>query len=171
MQATCTRADWERLPEGFRAELVRGHLVKEAAPTYGHQRLAARIRFALLSLVGPDRVPDTPAGVLVDDRNVYEPDVVVLARPADDTSPYVGVPLLVVEVLSPSTRQLDRGVKADRLLHLGVAEVWLVDPDDRTIEVRTSDRTVVARDDEEVHSEVLPGFALQPRALFSPPRA
>ena len=131
MQQPFTRVDWERLPEGFPAQLIQGQLVKEPAPTYGHQRLGARIRFALLSLLGPDRVPDTPADVLVDDVNVYQPDVVVLRAPADDASHYVGVPLLAVEVLSRSTRKRDRDVKAERLLVLGVEEVWLVDPERR----------------------------------------
>ena len=55
-----TRIDYDRLPEGFPAQLIDGHLVREAAPTYGHNRIGARIRAALVSLVGPDRVPDSP---------------------------------------------------------------------------------------------------------------
>ena len=99
MQQPFTQVDWERLPEGFPAQLIQGQLVKEPAPTYRHQRLAARVRFALLSLLGPDRVPDTPSDVAVDHENVFQPDVVVLRAPADDASHYVGVPLLAVEVL------------------------------------------------------------------------
>jgi len=170
MHVPFTRTDWERLPEGFPAQLVQGWLVKEPAPTYGHQRLASRIRYMLLSLLGPDRVPDTPADVLVDDENVFQPDVVALRAPADDASSYVGVPLLAVEVLSPSTRERDRDVKADRLLGLGVAEVWLVDPDARTIEVRASRDSRVARSGERIASEALPGLALVVDELFAPPQ-
>jgi Uma2 family endonuclease len=170
MQALFNRADWERLPPGFPAELIQGRLVKEPPPTYGHQRIAARVRFALLSILGPDRVPDTPADVLVDDTNVYQPDVVALRHvPSDETS-YVGVPLLAVEVLSPSTRGRDLGVKTESLLRLGVAEVWLIDRERRTIEVRRREGRVVVREAEVARSEALPGFALCPQTLFSPPR-
>ena len=62
-------------------------------------------------------------------------------------------------------------MKAARLLEIGVEEVWLVDPVDRTIEVRTArDRRVACRGDE-VRSEAVPGFMLAVDALFSPPRA
>ena len=171
MSDVFTLHDWERLPEGFPAQLIEGQLVKEPSPTYGHQRTGARIRHALATLVGPDRVPDTPADVLVDDQNVYQPDIVVLARPVDDATPFVGVPLLAVEVLSPSTRRRDRSVKAGRLLGLGVGEVWLVDPDARAIEVRASAYVLRAGPGETVTSRILPAFALDADDLFAPPAA
>jgi len=170
MPSSFTRTDWERLPEGFPAQLIQGALVKEPAPSYGHQRIASRIHLALATLLGPDRVPLTPADVLVDEENVFQPDVVALPVPADDASSYVGVPLLVVEVLSPSTRERDRGVKAEGLIRLGVAEVWLVDPDARTIEVRTSGGNRLARGGDRIASQALPAFALDVDDLLSPAR-
>ena len=44
-------------------------------------------------------------------------------------------PDLVVEVLSPSNRSYDRNLKRRRYLELGVPELWIVDADERTIEV------------------------------------
>ena len=41
------------------------------------------------------------------------------------------VPDLVVEVLSPSTRANDEGVKRDLYMRSGVRELWLVDPTPR----------------------------------------
>ena len=43
-------------------------------------------------------------------------------------------PLLVIEILSPATRDRDRGLKAVRYAELGVANYWIVDPDARRIE-------------------------------------
>lgn len=169
LQGLYTRADFARLPEGFPGQLIEGQLVKDPAPTYGHNRTAARIRAALVALLGPDRVPDSPSDVAIDDHNVFQPDVVALSEPVEDTTSYVGVPLLAVEVLSPSTRSRDRSIKAERLLEIGVAEVWLADPATRTVEVRTvSDRTITRGQDQAV-SAALPGFALTPDTLFSRP--
>jgi Uma2 family endonuclease len=38
-------------------------------------------------------------------------------------------------VLSPSTRNIDLGVKSDRYLNCGVKEYWIIDPKEKTISV------------------------------------
>ena len=43
-------------------------------------------------------------------------------------------PLLIVEILSPSTRKRDRGVKARRYAELGVEHYWIVDPETKRVE-------------------------------------
>ena len=45
-----------------------------------------------------------------------------------------GPPALLVEVLSPSSRQTDRSAKGKRYAALGVRHYWIVDPDARRIE-------------------------------------
>jgi Uma2 family endonuclease len=45
-----------------------------------------------------------------------------------------GVPDLLIEILSPSTRRYDRRQKRNRYERAGVRELWLVDPDTRTVE-------------------------------------
>jgi Uma2 family endonuclease len=45
-----------------------------------------------------------------------------------------GIPLLVVEILSPSTAHKDRLVKRRRYQQTGVAEYWVVDLDARVVE-------------------------------------
>jgi Uma2 family endonuclease len=45
-----------------------------------------------------------------------------------------GTPLLIVEVLSPSTRAQDRGVKMRRYAARGVPHYWVLDPDAQVIE-------------------------------------
>ena len=76
-----TRADYNRLPEGFPAQLVRGVLVKEAARNYGHQVFLGRLHTALSALVGPERAIPAPSDVGIDEWNVYQPDVLVLRTP------------------------------------------------------------------------------------------
>ena len=165
-----TRKQYELLPEGFPAELIEGFLVKTPSSTNRHGRVGSRIRAALLPLVGPDRLPLTPADVAIDDHNVFQPDVIVLDRPpADEDSSYAGVPTVAIEVLSPSTRHRDRHTKAERLLEIGVAEVWLVDPIAQTIEVRTERERTYARGSAFAESGAVPGFELSPAALFAPP--
>lgn len=49
-------------------------------------------------------------------------------------------PDLVVEVLSPGTRKRDRVFKAKRYARFGVREMWIADPDRKTIEVLVNSR-------------------------------
>jgi len=46
-----------------------------------------------------------------------------------------GLPLLVVEVQSPSTRAIDLALKRQVLQEAGVPSSWLVDPDDGIVTV------------------------------------
>jgi Uma2 family endonuclease len=172
MTSLYTRADYDRLPEGFPAQLVEGQLVRDPAPAFGHQRIALEIAERLRRLVGPRRTGIAPVDVAVDEFNVYQPDVVVFRVPLDDdASGYeAGAPLLVVEVLSPSTARRDRVVKRTRLLDIGVEEVWLIDRSSRVIEVydrhRYRDVPRRALRDVAIASSALEGFELTPDVLF-----
>ena len=169
MTTLFTRADYETLPEGYPAQLIDGCLVKEPSPTYDHQRCQMRLLQRIVTLIGPDLVLPAPADVLIDELNVFQPDIVVLREPVAGDEHYVGVPRLAVEILSPSTRGRDRDFKARRLLGAGVREVWLVDPVEKTIEVASTDGSVIYRGDERAPSVALDGFAVTPDDLFSPP--
>lgn len=172
MSAIYTRAHYELLPEGFPAQLIEGQLVQEPAPTFGHQRLALGIAEALKKLVGARRTGIAPVDIQVDEFNVYQPDVVVFRAPlADDERGLdADMPLLVVEVLSPSTASRDRTVKRMRLLDAGVEEVWLIDAANGTVEVydreRYRDLPRRAVRAEVLASKALVGFRLSPRQLF-----
>lgn len=102
--APFTKAEWDLLPEGFPAQLVEGWLVREPAPTYGHQRTVSRILFALLTCA-PARCALAPCiGVFVDDQNVYIPDAMVLHEIIHDEDRDVHSARLVFEGLSPTAR-------------------------------------------------------------------
>ena len=163
-----TLADYMALPEGMRVELVEGELLKMANPTVRHQRIVVRLLLALTRLLGVERVLVGPVGVNIDDHNGFQPDLVVVAADAlpDDAAREVGTPLVVVEVLSPSTTTRDRKVKARHYLRKGVAELWLVDGEARSVEVRTPSGSTV--ETETLRSTVLPEIALPLTDIFGP---
>jgi Uma2 family endonuclease len=169
MRAAFTRADYDRLPEGFPAQLVEGRLVKEPSPTYGHQRLQTRLVARLLPLVPDGLLVQAPSDVLIDDRNVYQPDVLVLRAPPPLEAHYVGTPLLALEILSPATAHRDRRLKTPRLLAAGVSEVWLVDPAAGRIERHAQDGVHGVTGATPLASRAIPGFTLVADDLFAPP--
>jgi Uma2 family endonuclease len=80
------------------------------------------------------RDPDTSFGIDV----VYVgPETA--ARQPGDTTLVDGVPVLAVEVLSPSTPEEDTNEKIDAYLAAGVPWVWIVDPHLKTVTVLRPD--------------------------------
>jgi len=69
--------------------------------------------------------------------NVVQPDVIVMCDidKVDDKGKYKGVPTLVVEVLSPSTRNKDMIRKLELYRMTGVSEYWMVDVEKKAIHV------------------------------------
>ncbi len=166
--STFTRSDYMRLPEGFPAELIDGMLVKEPSPTPWHQRLVTRIPFELESALDKERILVSPIDFFIDDTNILQPDVVVLRAgeiPGPDERE-ISVPLIVFEVLSPSTARRDRVTKARKYLEAGVREVWLVDPETETIEVRTADASKTVHGSHAARSTAEPSFRITPQELF-----
>lgn len=99
----------------------------------------------------------------------------------DDRRPEVGdgavasVPDLVVEVLSPRTRDNDLGVKRGIYEHAGVHEYWRVDPTDASVLVgMLTGRELIdaprLTGDDRLTTSLLPGFEVAVAELFRPPR-
>ena len=103
-------------PEGMRYELVAGEVVAMAPERAAHARLKARIWRALDSQIAErglscEALPDGMT-VKIDEHTAYEPDAVLHcgASLADDAL-LVPEPVIVVEVLSPTTKAHDAGAK------------------------------------------------------------
>lgn len=125
-----TRADRDQMPDdGHRYELVDGSLVVTPAPVQRHQtvllELAVRLRASCLRTM---KVIIAPFDVLLGGDTVLQPDLLV-ARRADLTEKDLpAAPLLAAEVLSPSTRSIDLGLKRARYEQAGCPAYWVIDP-------------------------------------------
>ena len=81
------------------------------------------------------RDPETTVGI---DVGYVSPEVV--ARQSDETTIIDGVPLLIVEILSPSDTTVEIEEKTNLYLAAGVALIWIVNPYRRTVTVIRSCR-------------------------------
>ncbi|MGL4176939.1 MAG: Uma2 family endonuclease [Dermatophilaceae bacterium] len=144
-----TREERDALPDdGSRHELIDGALVVTPSPGWRHQGVVGAVYRLLTSSAGPGvHVFIAPLDVILASDTVVEPDVLVVR---DDTLGRLhveGAPLLAVEVLSPSTRVLDRTLKLSRYERAGTPAYWLVDPEEPRLtahELRDARYTVVA---------------------------
>ncbi len=129
--------------DGRRYELVRGDLLVTPSPSLTHQRVSKRLHRILEDYFESRSIGEVfcaPTDVILTPRDVFVPDLVVVADPSDTAERGIErPPLLVVEILSPSTRQADRGVKATRYAELGIEHYWIVDPEAKRIDCLRSE--------------------------------
>lgn len=117
-------------PDG-RFELDNGAVVAMAPERIGHGRVKNRTLRALETAIaalglGCEAHPDG-ATVRIDDRTVYEPDALVrCGPPLPGDAIEVADPIIVVEVVSPSSRGIDRGAKLASYFSLPSVRHYLI---------------------------------------------
>ncbi|MDX2056264.1 MAG: Uma2 family endonuclease [Gemmatimonadales bacterium] len=150
-----TRQEVLALPDdGNRYELVDGELLVSPSPRPVHQRAVGAFYRRLHGYVRANRLGEalfSPADLDLGSGQLLQPDVFVIgpAAPGPREWSDVGIPRLVVEVLSPTTARYDRIIKRRRFQRSGVPVYWIVDVDARLVEVwiptETSPRVVDER--------------------------
>jgi Uma2 family endonuclease len=136
------RADdiWDTPDDGKRYEVIDGELFVTPPPIVVHQRASAGLFGHIWPYVRRRRLGElfsAPIGVVLDDENGLQPDLVYVSRERAGIIAERGIegaPDLVVEILSPSTRARDRGIKLRRYAAAGVPHYWIVDPRTRILE-------------------------------------
>lgn len=123
-------------PDGKRYELIDGEVHVTPAPSPRHQELVGNLFVMLRAHFRPPaKVFVSPIDVILTPHDVVQPDLVVVTNPAQISDRGIeGPPLLVVEVLSPTTTVYDRTTKSQRYAALGVPHYWIVDPATRRVE-------------------------------------
>jgi len=127
-----TADDLDALPDdGHRYELIDGTLVVTPAPAWQHQAVQGRLFSLMYARCPADlRVVAAPFEVRLDAATAVQPDILV-ARFADLRAKNLpAVPLLVVEIRSPSTALVDQNLKRATYERFGIPSYWLVDPDE-----------------------------------------
>lgn len=116
--------------DGRRYELVDGVLLVSPAPAPRHQVAVTELLAILYASCPPDLyVLVAPVDVRAGVRTSLQPDLLVMRR--DRLGPgsvAVDPPLLAVEVLSPSSADVDLGLKRRTYARMGVPDYWVVDP-------------------------------------------
>ena len=173
-----TRYDYQEMPQGPPYyQVIEGDLVMSPSPNTFHQVVLGRIHFILLRYLEKNPIGEAffaPLDVFLSDINVYQPDVIFVSnerRSIITDHGIEGAPELLVEALSPATARYDKGSKRKIYARTGVKELWLVDPENRTIQVY-----LLAKDPENpsaTHgpnasftSSLLPGLKIKTATIF-----
>ena len=123
--------------EEQREEVINGKVVMMASPTVNHSFIVLNIYSIFDKYLNGKRC--TPfvdnTTLFLSETERYIPDgMVVCDQSKIQMNGVHGAPDLVVEVLSPSTGQNDKGHKKEVYERFGVREYWIVSPGDRSVE-------------------------------------
>jgi Uma2 family endonuclease len=127
------------LPEGTLVQLIENNIVMSPAPLTQHQSLSIQIASELFLFVKKEKLGKvfaSPFDVYLDRKNAFQPDICFIGIAKLDLikkDGLHGAPDLVIEILSPSTAKYDLNDKKDVYERYGVAELWLVDPADKSV--------------------------------------
>ena len=130
---------WESLPEGTLCQLVNNNLVMSPSPVNIHQVIVGEIFIELSLFIKNQKLGEVkiaPYDVHFSKRNIFQPDIIFIANEnlhKVESKGLVGVPDLVVEILSPGTAHVDMGEKRDVYDQYGVKEYFIVDPATKTV--------------------------------------
>lgn len=128
------------------AELIKGELVIEDTASVEHNRAVVSIVSAIANYIyegkGSGEVFSSNVALYCNDINdrysteFYLPDIMVVCNPdIIDNEGVHGTPDMVIEVVSPESRQQDYNAKLSTYKLIGVREYWIVDIADGLIMV------------------------------------
>ena len=178
-------SDYLAWPEGERYELIDGiAYAMSPAPRRRHQEIAGEMfRQAANALQKkPCYVYDAPFDVKLspdtddDAPTVVQPDITITCDRSKLTEQgMTGPPDLVIEIVSPESGLIDRRRKFDLYERFGVTEYWIVDHDERVVEVYRLDdggsyRRIGAFGPEDtVTAEAVPELSISLAEVFAEP--
>ncbi len=170
--------DLDALPDDLeRRELIGGELIVAPSPLVSHQDRLGQL-YELFSgwrgIPGVGKPYLAPLDVRLSDRDTVQPDLFFVRWERHDRfvgdRRFDGPPDIVVEVVSPSSRRLDRVRKLALYERAGVPEYWVVDPTDGTLTIHVLRNgryeAVLADADGRMASTVVPGLAISAADLF-----
>ena len=172
--------DLDGMPEdGNRYEVIEGELFVSRAPGLPHQIVTANIVHQLMKYLENNpigRVIPTP-GLILSKYSGVIPDLVFYSHArgkeiiANDR--LNAAPEIVIEILSPGRENISRDRIAKRQLYArhAVGEYWIVDSENRTVEVyrlqnQSLESVAVLRENDELASPSLPGFICPLSKIF-----
>ena len=135
-------ADYYNWNDGIRWELIDGIPHAMAAASNDHQRISMRLSRVFSNFLNGKKCEvfaapfDVRLNAHTKDNTIFQPDLTIVC---DQTKLQghgcMGAPDMVIEIISKSTRRMDRIIKLEKYKQAGVGEYWIVDQEKNNIDV------------------------------------
>lgn len=174
-----TYEEYRKLDDEKRYEVLEGELRMAPTPDPYHQDVSRELELLLVQFVGKNKLGKVyyaPIDVVFDQQTVLQPDIIFISNDSLSKvkkNAVFGAPDLVVEIISPSSVAADRYTKRRIYERFGVREYWIVDPENRTIEVLLNNDQgfqlfSFAAQQGKVTSHLLEGFEVDIASIMEP---
>ncbi|MBI4546680.1 MAG: Uma2 family endonuclease [Ignavibacteriae bacterium] len=173
-----TYDDYLTLPaDGKRYEIIEGELYMTPAPFTDHQRILGRLFRLLDEFVRKNNLGEVflaPTDVVLSMTSVVQPDILFVSKERSNIitkKNIIAAPDLVIEILSEATEKTDRTAKKAMYEQFGVREYWIVDPEQKLVEVYTLvgnkfSESGVYRGNDKLKSALLRELSLEVNKIF-----
>jgi Uma2 family endonuclease len=146
--------DWAAAQPAGRYELENGRVLKMSPERNRHVDVKMVAWLSLRNAISRAKVPFHASGdgitVVIDEHTAREPDVTVQSIPVDPDALTANEPVIVVEVVSPSSERSDTGAKVAEYFRVpSIRHYLIVDPRGRSV-IRHSRRETSPLIDTEV---------------------
>ena len=153
-------------------EFIDGVVYMSPSPSTKHQRISMRLSIQLGNLLAGKEceVMAAPYDIVLSDKENEEkvviPDLSVICDPSGfDENRYVGIPDMIIEIVSPSNQAHDIVFKLNLYQKYKVKEYWIVNPLQHYVQVFTMNNEslyeILANEKSgTIASQVVPGFVL-----------
>jgi len=158
-----------------RYEILEGELYMVPSPNTRHQRISRNLEFILYRFVeerGLGEILYAPYDVILSFTDVTQPDIIYVSKERAEViteKNIEGAPDLVIEILSPSSQERDRDIKKKVYAKAGVREYWIVDPEEKAVEVYRMGKkgyTLSGRFFDKLTSSTFPGLVINLLEIF-----
>ncbi|MEP6928044.1 MAG: Uma2 family endonuclease [Ginsengibacter sp.] len=130
---------WESLPEGTLCQLINNRLTMSPSPIDIHQVVLNEINIEISLFLRKNKIGKlriAPYDVHFSKQNILQPDILFIKNENQNkiqSKGLFGVPDLIIEILSPSTSNLDWEVKKLIYERYGVQEYFIVEPNSKSV--------------------------------------
>lgn len=162
-------------------EYIDGIVYMSPSPSTKHQRISSKLHAKLYNLLEGKNceVFHAPFDILlkkddIEGEKLVIPDLSVICDKSGFTdNKYIGVPSLIIEILSPSNQSHDLVIKLNLYMKYGVKEYWIVNPLLNTVMLYTLnednmyEQSLVKTETGIVKSKIFENFEVDIKDLFS----
>jgi Uma2 family endonuclease len=161
-------------------EFIDGQIYLQASPSTIHQRISRKLSTVLdLYFSGKECEPFiSPFDIILADetkrvKNKVIPDISIICdKEGLNDKNYVGVPFLIIEILSPSTAWVDISKKLELYQSFGVKEYWIISPKNCNAQVfslneeKVYDEPTIYNKEEIIKSSIFTDLSVNLKELF-----
>lgn len=165
--------------DNYYYEIINGEMIQKSAPTPMHQRICRRLVVILDKFITEKKsgeVFQSPVDVYLDEYNKPQPDLVFVSsekKAIITNDGIMGIPDLIIEIISPTSVIRDRIEKKDLYERMSVREFWIADPQYAAIEIYTLQNnryellSAATPLEGELKSDLFEGLVIKPNEIFN----